>query len=699
MGNTDRRTFLKLMGSGAMATAMPTSIARALEIPANHRTGTIKDVEHIVILTQENRSFDHYFGMMRGVRGFNDPRAVMLPNGKAVWHQPNGAEYLLPFRPDVENAGLWFSPDPPHSWNNTHAAWNWGNHDQWVPNKGVAAMTYLSRKDIPYHYALADAFTICDAYHCSLMGGTDANRYYMWTGWCGNDGQGGGPVIFNDEAGYDWHTYPERLQDAGITWKVYQDIGDGLNAYNGNWWGWTSDPFIGNYGDNSLLYFLKYQNAQPGDPLADRAKTGTEIKAHGKDPLMLLEDFRADVMSGNLPQVSWISAPETYCEHPIWPANWGAWYISRIMDILVSNPEVWSKTVFIINYDEEGGYFDHMVPPTPPMNDSQGLSTVDTVNEIFPGNPADPRNPPSAPYGLGMRVPMLVVSPWSKGGWVNSEVFDHTSLIRFIEARFADEHPELIEPNITPWRRAVVGDLTSAFDFKRPNARKVRLPATSAYLPTDLNKDSYSKQVPTPPVNQTLPVQEPGVRRARALPYALNAHGARSGNAFRIDFDNVGTAAAVFQVRSGNNQEVPRTYTVETNQSLSDNWSASTGYDLSVYGPNGFFRSFKGGHNGRANLDIKASYDSVRNGITLNIANLANGKAKVRILDKYTGMVTALELQTRASTSRQWFLGLFSGWYDLIVTVEGDTGFEYRLAGHVETGRDSISDPMMGGLI
>lgn len=218
-------------------------------------------------------------------------------------------------------------------------------------------------------------------------------------------------------------------------------------------------------------------------------------------------------------------------------------------------------------------------------------------------------------------------------------------------------------------------------------------------MPTDLNKDAYSKEVPTPPVNQTLPVQERGVRRARALPYALHAHGARIGDAFRIDFDNVGMAAAVFQVRSGNDQEMPKTYTVEANQSLSDSWSASTGYDLSVYGPNGFFRSFKGSPNGPANLDIKACYDKVKNGITLNIANLAQGKAKVRILDKYTGRVAVLALQNGVGTSRRWSLGLFSGWYDLIVTVEGDAGFEYRLAGHVETGKDSISDPMMGGLI
>jgi phospholipase C len=247
---------------------------------------------------QENRSFDHYFGTLRGVRGFADPHSARLPSGRTVWHQPSESGELLPFRPDVEDMGRTFLPDPPHGWNDGHAAWNGGRYDQFPPNKGVTTMTYHTREDLPYQYALADAFTICDNYHCSLLGPTDPNRYHMWTGWVGNDGRGGGPVITNAEAGYDWSTYPERLQRAGISWKVYQDAGVGLTA--DGFWGWTEDPFIGNYGDNSLLYFHQYQNAAPGSPLALGAKTGTDIRNQGRDPAALLRDFRRDVARNEL---------------------------------------------------------------------------------------------------------------------------------------------------------------------------------------------------------------------------------------------------------------------------------------------------------------------------------------------------------------------------------------------------------------
>src|SRR5882757_9171217 len=438
----DRRSFLQLLSSSAMAAAFPASISRALEIPAHHRTGTIHDVEHIVIMMQENRSFDHYFGTLKGVRGFGDPRAVNLPNGSSVWNQPNGLSYVLPFHPGAPNLGLQFLEDLAHDWTTTHGAWNEGKNDQWVPQKGTTTMAHLVRSDIPFHYALADAFTICDAYHCSLLGPTDPNRYYMWTGWVGNDGKNGGPVVDNAEAGYDWSTYPERLQNAGVSWKIYQDIGLGLNASNS--WGWTNDAYIGNYGDNSLLYFHQYQNAPQGSPLYEGAKTGTNANAGGS----FFETLQQDVLSGNLPQVSWIAAPEAYTEHPNWPANYGAWYVSQVLDALTSNPDVWSKTAFFLMYDENDGFFDHIVPPTPPQTRSQGISTVPTTNEIYPGSSENP----AGPYGLGVRVPMVVISPWSKGGWVNSQVFDHTSLIRFVEQRFANEHPRLTEPNITKWR-------------------------------------------------------------------------------------------------------------------------------------------------------------------------------------------------------------------------------------------------------
>src|SRR5882724_1441655 len=694
MNGLDRRAILKLIGAGGLSGVLPPSIERALAVPPQHRTGTIEDVEHIVILMQENRSFDHLFGTLRGVRGFADPRAVKLPSGRPVWNQPTGTGELLPFRPPVANVGLTFLPDPPHGWTDTHAAWNGGRHDGWVPNKGAVTMTYHTRQDIPYHYALADAFTVCDAYHCSILGPTDPNRYHLWTGWVGNDGTQGGPVITNAEAGYDWTTFPERLVQAGIGWKVYQDVGVGLTA--AGFWGWTGDdPYIGNYGDNALLYFHQYQNAPDDSPLASSARTGTEIKALNRDPSRLFDIFRNDVRSGKLPAISWIVAPEAYSEHPNHPTDYGAWYTSQVIDILASHPEVFSKTVLFVNYDEEGGFFDHRIPPTPPFGGA-GASTVDTVNEIYP---AGDQQHPSGPYGLGMRVPMIVVSPWSKGGWVNSQVFDHTSLIRFIETRYANQFPGLVETNITPWRRAVTGDLSSTLDFTEPEREKVRLPGTAAFMPPDLLRhDDYSVVAPA---SQQLPEQEPGVRPARALPYVLHVDGRAdpASGSFHINFGNTGTAAAVFHVRSGNLADAPRNYTVEPQRLLSGTWKASStsAYDLSVHAPNGFLRWFKGSvSEGGSRLLLRASYDEGRIGITLSITNAGKRPADVRVDDAYRHKSVEQRLKPGESASKYWPLERSHGWYELAISVEGDPGFAALFAGHVETGHDSISDPAMG---
>ncbi len=285
-------------------------------------------------------------------------------------------------------------------------------------------MAYLTREDIPFHYALADKFTLCDAYHCSFIGATDPNRYYLWTGYTGNDGTGGGPVLGNDELGYGWTTYPERLEQAGVSWKIYQDIGDGLDA--AGHWGWIDDAYRGNYGDNSLLYFNNYRNAQPGNPLYDKARTGTNAKAGDG---LLRPAARRRHQADNLPQISWIAAPEAFSEHSNWPTNYGAWYISQVLDALTSNPKVWSKTALFITYDENDGFFDHVVPPLPAGLGVQGLSTVAVAADLYPGS----TRYAAGPYGLGPRVPMIVVSPWSTGGYTCSEVFDHTSVIRFME--------------------------------------------------------------------------------------------------------------------------------------------------------------------------------------------------------------------------------------------------------------------------
>jgi len=687
--NTDRRTFLQLLSTGALSAVFPPSISRALSIPAYCQTGTINDVQHIVFMMQENRSFDHYFGTLRGVRGYGDNRTINLSNGSPVWYQPNGSGYLLPFHPGAPNLGLQFIEDLPHDWTTTHGAWNQGKYDQWVPNKGTTTMAHLVRSDVPFHYALADAFTICDAYHCSLLGPTDPNRYYMWTGWVGNDGSGGGPVVDNAEAGYGWSTYPELLQNAGITWKIYQDIGLGLTA-SGEW-GFTQDAYIGNYGDNSLLYFHQYQNAQPGTPLANGAKTGTDISVRGT----LFDIFRKDVASGNLPQVSWVVAPEAYTEHPNWPANYGAWYVSQILDALTDHPDVWSKTVFFLTYDENDGFFDHVPPTTVPQSRAQGLSNVDTTNEIFPGS----SEYATGPYGMGVRVPMVVISPWSKGGWVNSQVFDHTSLIRFIERRFGSEYPGIMESNITKWRRAVSGDLTSAFNFASPNDSTVTLPSTVAYIPPDNVR--HPDYVPVPPTVQALPVQEPGIRPARAVPYELHvrARADFSSGVVTIHFGNSGKVAAVYQVYSGDGASGPWTYTVAPDTELSDRWSLTangqTEYDLSVFGPNAFLRVFKGSisGSGKANLRSSVTYDTRNNGVLLGIDNHGDAVFKVRVFNSYTNEMTEHTLKPNGELSEFWSLHSSYGWYEFTITTDSDPSFQQRLAGHLETGHASMTDP------
>ena len=705
MTSKNRRDFLRsaaqAAGSFTALSVLPPGIRNALAIPANNRTGTIHDVEHIVVLMQENRSFDHYFGTLKGVRGFGDTRAINLSNGQPVWYQPlttdtAGASYVLPFHPTAPNLGLQFLQDLAHDWGTTHAAWNGGRNDQWVPQKGTTTMAYLTRNDIPFHYQLADAFTICDAYHCSLMGPTDPNRYYMWSGWVGNDGSGGGPVIDNSELGYGWSTFPEVLQNAGISWKIYQDMGTGLDA-NGSW-GWTQNAYIGNYGDNSLLYFNQYRSAQPGNPLYDNARTGTNA-ANGDGYFDIL---KRDVQNGTLPQVSWIVAPEAYCEHPNWPTNYGAWYIDQVLQILTSNPDVWSKTVLLINYDENDGFFDHIAAPFAAASSANGLSTVDVTNEIYAG---DPKNV-AGPYGLGPRVPMLVVSPWSKGGYVCSEVFDHTSVIRFIEKRFG-EHHNLGESNITPWRRAVCGDLTSAFNFANPNASVPSLPSTSGYVPPDQQRhDDYT---PQPPTVQALPQQEAGVRPSRALPYELFVRIDESSNGkLTMRFVNTGRAGAVFLVYAANSADAPRSYTVEAGKHLQDTLllNADGSYDFSVHGPNGFLRRFAGkvvAHNGWHGSDtarpaVAEGYDVANGNLQLRLENFGGARCQFTIVNAYDPN-NPIKHAVRGGDTDNLYLDLRNayGWYDLSITVDTDSTFARRIAGHVETGHSSMSDPALGG--
>jgi phospholipase C len=676
----DRRGFL----AAATATAaLPAAIARAKSIDAHVRAGTIRDVEHVVVFMQENRGFDHYFGSMRGVRGFGDRFPIPLPGGRTVWTQANreGPGKLPLIAPFPLNTTQTFAhmrvEGTPHNWTDAQDAWDEGRIRRWPAVKGEHSMGHYVEADLPFQFALADAFTVCDAYYSSMQCGTNSNRLFLFTGTNDPTGAGGGPAISNshdsfpDKGGakdaYRWTTYPERLAAAGVSWRIYQDMDD-------------------LFSDNPLVGFKQYREAHAGAPGSDArlARDGLSTRK--------LDALKADVLANKLPQVSWIIAGAAESEHPgpSSPAQ-GADFTARVLDALTANPAVWAKTVLLVMFDENDGFFDHLAPPAPPSVDAGGKllggSTVDLAGEhhrVRATSEAlvDRADLMGRPYGLGPRAPMYVISPWSRGGWVNSQVFDHTSVIRFLETRFG-----VMEPNISPWRRAVCGDLTSAFDFKAPNrAPGGRLPATAE---TAARAAKLPHTRPPTPATPQPPVQATGVRPSRALPYALEV----SLSDRRLNFANRGGSGAVFHVYDLTDlAAVPRRYTVEAGKTL----AAPGGQDLWVLGPNGFHRRFRG-HEGPR---VSAHQDRAKGALTLAFHNPTARTMEVAVApNAYVKacLPERVRLKPGATARRSWALSRSGGWYDLAVTVAGDADFLQRYAGRVETGRPGVSDPEMGG--
>jgi len=471
-----RMTRRRLLGSaaglaaGAAASAfLPPNVRRALAA-APPRGGSLGDIKHVVLLMQENRSFDHYFGTMAGVRGFGDPNALQLSTGKSVFYQPdseNPIGYLLPFHLDTRTTSAQKIPSTSHAWAVQHDAWNGGKMDNWLPahrkadgERAPYVMGYHTRADIPFQFALAEAFTICDSYHCSVLGPTWPNRMYWMSGTIDGDGEFGGPMTSNKpiKEGFRWTTYAERLQKAGISWKVYQQQD--------------------NYGCNMLEHFKNFSEADRDSALYTR---GLVRDPEGK--------FEYDAMNDNLPAVSWIITTSTQSEHPDFMPAAGAAFVASKIDAIAANPEVWAKTVFILNYDENDGIFDHVAPPTPP-----------------PGTPREYVN--GLPIGAGFRVPCIIVSPWTAGGWVCSQPFDHTSVLQFLE-----KFTRVPETNISDWRRKTFGDLTSAFRFDEEKAAPQPLPDTLGPLSLARYEAAYLPKPVLPGSEQKAPVQEKGQRK------------------------------------------------------------------------------------------------------------------------------------------------------------------------------------------
>jgi phospholipase C len=466
-----RRLFLGSAAATAAASAlMPPNVRRALaEKPQGPRS--LRDIKHVVLLMQENRSFDHYFGTLAGVRGFGDETAPKLSSGRSVFHQPdplNSNGYLLPFHLDTRTTSAQKIPSTSHAWSVQHDSWNGGKMDNWLPahrkvegDKAPYVMGYHTREDIPFHFALAESFTICDAYHCSVMGPTGPNRMYWMTGTVDADGKAGGPMIDNGRTagGRRWTTYAERLEKAGVSWKVYQQRD--------------------NYGCNMLERFPAFQDAPKNSSLYQR---GMVRDPKGK--------FEHDAINDKLPAVSWIIPTSVESEHPDYMPAAGAAFIASKLNAIAANPEVWAKTAFILNYDENDGIFDHVAPPVPPPG---------TPGEFVGG----------LPIGGGFRVPCIVVSPWTAGGWVCSQPFDHTSVLQFLEKFTGVE-----EPNISDWRRDTFGDLTSAFRFDdAPKTDPPRLPDTVNTLNRARYEADHQPKPVLPGAEQQPPTQEKGDRK------------------------------------------------------------------------------------------------------------------------------------------------------------------------------------------
>lgn len=465
MADLIRRELLQ----GLAASAITASGLTRASASAQANAGSLRDIDHIIILMKENRSFDHYFGTLSGVRGFDDPSA-RLSDGKSLFRQADANSrdgYVLPFRLDTFRTNAQRLHDLNHNWGPQHEAWNHGAMDGWIAahraadgESGPLTMGYLTRADLPYYYALADAFTICDAYHCSVLGPTNPNRYYLMTGTIDPKGEHGGPAIDNSGTAYQWETYPERLERAGISWRVYHDLDD--------------------YGCNVCKYFTQYQGASQTSALSENAMRDRPFY-----------ELLWDLKTGNIPQVTWIVPPSDVSEHPDWLPAAGENHTSRVLQALWSNPALWAKSALILNYDENDGLFDHVAPPVPEPG---------TDNEFIQG----------LPIGLGFRVPCLVISPFSRGGYVCGTTLDHTSALRLIETRFGVEIP-----NLSRWRRATCGDLTTAFDFTRPPRLDIpAMPETGMALRT-AEERAASLPRPSVPQAQTMPRQEPEGTRVR----------------------------------------------------------------------------------------------------------------------------------------------------------------------------------------
>ncbi len=811
-----RRDFIKTMsllaaGTGVMK-VMPMSIQaiqRARAIDPDWGT-TFKDAEHVVLLMQENRSFDHLFGSLQGVRGFNDPRTVRLPNHNLSWLQTNDkGETYLPYRLDIKNSKVTWMGGLPHQWGDQVEARNNGRYDKWLEAKSYDGKTpftlgYYNREDLPFYYALADSFTISDQHFCSSLTGTTPNRLYYWTGTVRKEQKAESPAnISNSFVNYSnpasWKTFPEILEEEGISWKIYQNelsVGVGLESEEMAWLeNFTNNPiewfsqFHVRFHPAHVAYLKKraeqlrkeLEEVQKGrekeeilkavkslqkdidafsaehfKKLSEREQSihkkafttnrndpyyhemidlkyedngeDRDLKIPKGDPLY---QFREDVKNGELPLVSWLIGSQRFSDHPSSPM-FGAWYVSEAIKILTENPEVWKKTIFILTYDENDGYFDHIPPFTAPNPEDRSTgfcsSGIDSGLEFITksqvkalkGGPKDPGR--VSPIGMGYRVPFLVASPWSRGGKVNSQLSDNTSVLIFLEKFLSYKTGKTIKTdNISEWRRAITSDLSSI--FQPYHGEKIEFPDFVKKEP--FIKDIYNAKFEKTPgdykmltraeiraVNRReksnlMPAQEWGYRRANALPYEFYADGQVADGEFRFTMaslkENFGDRAigAAFYVYNYRDFGI-RNYAIKPGDQLSDSWGIQEeDYHFELHGPNGFCREYKGKYEEDLPI-VKCRYERLKGkdkGLSGNLELILEGRGRVEIVDNAYGKKPIKKHVGNGAEVVVLELKESGNWYDFTVCYQGNPETFVRLAGHIETGEETITDPAMGGKI
>ncbi|WP_431961517.1 phosphocholine-specific phospholipase C [Actinacidiphila sp. bgisy160] len=699
MSDVSRRKVLGALAGGTALSFLPPSLHQAMAAPMPR--GGMGAIEHVIILMQENRSFDNYFGTLKGVRGFGDRTRLRLPSGASVFEQPRpGGGDVLPFsarraavdanRPESD---IQYLGSLAHGFSDANQARGNGWWDNWIAAKSQSTMAFYDRHDIPLQYELADRFTICDSYFCSVYGSTNPNRNYLWTGTTGYEPDGADRALTNaaydyKHAGYDWTTYPERLEAAGVSWQIYQEwdnftdnaveyfrpwkeIGRKVLAEVSGQYSTTEQFYDGLWDKTADQRKAALAQFQQGVDALTKAERQLFLRgAFRSEPDTLVQRLTSDIKKGTLPQVSWIVPTAALSEHPgsstpVGSAN----LVYDLLDAIAGDPKTWSKTVLFVNFDENDGYFDHVPAPVAPKPDS--------------GNSEDWYK--GSPVGPGPRVPMTVVSPWTVGGFVSSEAFDHTSVIRFLE-KWTGVH----EPNISAWRRTVFGDLTSAFDFDRAHRQpEVEQPGQ---VPAPVGRWN-----PVPPKEQSLPDQESGTRRTRRSPYRLSLRAEVAGAAVRLRLGNEGGAGATFTAYPGDGT-APSAWTVAAGESATGTVEfGADGYDLQVHAPGWSVWELRGaGVGGEAYLVEHPAPGRV----TVVCSNPSPHTRTFLVGESVYSRSHGDRVETvtvKPGKSHTVHLDLADhGWYDVVVVDRDDPSFLRRMTGRLADGKPGITDPETG---